>query len=46
MPISTPATVGRVRATYYFIKSQRPHYSAETLCGRAAQKVGYSPLGK
>lgn len=32
MPISTPATVGRVRATYQFIKSQRPHYSAETLC--------------
>jgi len=32
MPISTPATVGRVRATYQFITSQRQHYSAETLC--------------
>ena len=32
MPISTQATVGRVRSTYQFIKSQRQHYSAETWC--------------
>jgi hypothetical protein len=33
MPISIQARLGRVRATYQFIKSQRQHYSAETLCG-------------
>ena len=32
MPLSTQATVGRVRSTYQFIKSQRQHYGAETLC--------------
>ena len=32
MPISIQASLGRVRATYQFIKSQRQHYSAETLC--------------
>ena len=32
MPISIQASLGRVRATYQFIKCQRQHYSAETLC--------------
>ena len=33
MPSSIQARLGRVRATYQFIKSQRQHYNAETLCG-------------
>lgn len=32
MPISIQASLGRVRATYQFIKSQRQHYSVEALC--------------
>ena len=32
MPISIQASLGRVRATYQFIKSQRRHYSVEQLC--------------
>lgn len=32
MPISIQASLGRVRATYQFIKGQRQHYSVEALC--------------
>ena len=32
MPISIQASLGRVRATYQFIESQRQHHSVESLC--------------